>query len=72
MFIIMWIPMLVCVSGAIWMPIVGLIIGGTMVQNTEKLQNVNPMIGGVIGAIISFAFWLVFIWPNLNYLIPSL
>jgi hypothetical protein len=59
-----------CLGGAIWMPIVGWIIGQIFVKKEKALQNVKPVLGGIIGAIIGFVIWLVYVLPNLSNWLP--
>jgi len=63
--LLMWLPFFVCLGGAIWMPIVGWITGQTIVKKTEATQNVKSVLGGIIGAVIGFVIWLVFVWPKI-------
>ena len=70
--IILFLPLFVCAGGAIWMPIVGWVIGQFFVKKEKALQHVKPVLGGVIGAIIGIVLWLVLVLPNLFSLFPML
>ena len=64
--ILIFLPFLVCVGGAVWMPIVGWVIGHTIVKKTKALQKVIPVLGGIIGAIIGSVIWWVYVLPQIT------
>lgn len=71
MLYLLLLPLFVCAGGAIWMPIVGWFIGKAIEKDFFPPQDVvKPNLGGIIGAIIGLAIWLVFVLPNLGKLLP--